>query len=228
MKTCADERAARQEACAKLGGTPYDPPINPENFVIEVNNPLFPLMPGTTFIYEGQTSEGFEHNKVYVTHNTRVIMRVTCIEVHDTVTRDGVLSEDTLDWFAQDRDRNVWYFGENTHELAEGLITNIDGTFMAGVDGAAGIVMKGHPTVGDFYRQEFDVDNAEDLAEVVSLNESITVPAGSYSSCLKTKETSPLAPDVLECNYYAPNVGNILTVDAQSGEQSALVGITTE
>jgi len=156
-------------------------------------------------------------------------MGVTCVEVRDTVKHDGVLTEDTLDWFAQDRDGNVWYFGENTHELVDGLISTIDGTFMAGVDGAkAGIVMKAHPMVADFYRQEFSLDNAEDLAEVVSLTESVTVPAGSYSPCLKTRETSPLETDLLEFKYYAPNVGNILTVDAKTGETTALVQITTE
>ena len=71
-------------------------------------------MPGTTFIYEGQTAGGFEHDEFAVTHNTRVILGVTCVEVHDTVTVDGELTEDTLDWFAQDTAGNVWYFGENT------------------------------------------------------------------------------------------------------------------
>src|SRR5207244_1674521 len=110
-----------------------------------------------------------------VTRNTRVILGVTCVEVHDTVTTDGELTEDTFDWFAQDRDGNVWYFGENTHELEDGLITTIDGTFMAGVNGdKPGIVMKAHPAIGDFYRQEFSLANAEDFAETLSLTESVT------------------------------------------------------
>jgi len=86
-----------------------------------------------------------------VTHRTRVILGVTCVEVHDTVKTDGKLTEDTLDWFAQDREGNVWYFGENTHELQDGLITTIDGTFMAGVKGdKPGIIMKAIPSSAIF------------------------------------------------------------------------------
>src|SRR5262249_40103866 len=156
-----------------------------------INNPYFPLVPGTTFIYEGQTPDGFEHDEFAVTHNTRTILGVTCIEVHDSVRTDGKLTEDTLDWFAQDVEGNVWYFGENTHELVDGLITTIDGTFMAGENGAKpGVIMKAHPLIGDFYRQEADLDNAEDFAETVSLNESVSVgnPPQTFSRCLKSKE----------------------------------------
>lgn len=229
MQTCQDQHTARQSACARLGGAPYDPVINPANFVAGVNNPYFPLTPGTTYVYEGQTSDGLEHSEFFVTHNTRVILGVTCIEVHDSVKLNGVLSEDTLDWFAQDKDGNVWYFGENTHELADGLITTIDGTFMAGVDGAKpGIVMKAHPMIGDFYRQEFALDNAEDLADTLSLSETVTVPAGTYLNCLKSQETTPLETDLLEDKFFAPGVGNVLTVDEHTGARIELIQITTD
>ena len=156
QQTCQEQNDVRMTACERLGPAPYDPVIDPSNFVTRVDNPYFPLTPGTTFVYEGQTAQGFEHDEFAVTHLTRVILGVRCVEVHDTVTTDGELTEDTLDWFAQDRDGNVWYFGENTHELEDGLITTIDGTFMAGVNGdKPGIMMKAHPAIGDFYRQEF-------------------------------------------------------------------------
>src|SRR5882757_6241913 len=225
-ETCNEQDDARLAACARLGGAPYDPVIDPSNFVARIDNPYFPLTPGTTFIYEGQTAEGFEHNEFAVTRNTRVILGVTCVEVHDTVTTDGELTEDTLDWFAQDRDGNVWYFGENTHELEDGLITTIDGTLMAGVNGdKPGIVMKAHPAIGDFYRQEFSLNNAEDFAQTLSLNEVVTVRAGTFNHCLKSEETTPLEPDLLEDKFFAPGVGNILTVDAHTGARSELVRI---
>jgi hypothetical protein len=211
-QSCREQHDVRQAACARLGEAPYDPVIDPSNFVAQIDNPDFPLTPGTTFIYAGQTTEGFEHDEFAVTHNTKVILGVTCVEVHDTVTLDGELTEDTLDWFAQDRDGNVWYFGENTHELEDGLITTIEGTFTAGVNGdKPGIIMKAHPAIGDFYRQEFSLENAEDFAETVSLTESVTVPAGSFTNCLKSKETTPLETDLLEYKFYAPGVGNVLT-----------------
>jgi len=226
QQTCQSGFVVRQTSCDKLGPAPYDPVITPANFVARIDNPYFPLQPGTTFIYGGQMPGGFERDEFAVTHNTRVILGVTCIEVHDSVFTNGVLTEDTLDWFAQDRDGNVWYFGENTHELEDGLITTIAGTFMGGVNGdKPGIIMKAHPAVGDFYRQEFSLNNAEDFAQTLSLNKVVTVRARTFNHCLKSEETTPLEPDLLENKFYAPGVGNILTVDAHTGARSELVRI---
>ena len=192
---CAEQRKFRIAACGKLGPAPYSPAIDPVNFVATVDNPYYPLPPGTTYVYEGNTAAGLEHNEVAVTHNTKVILGVTCVEVLDTVTVGGELTERTLDWFAQDKDGNVWYFGENSEELSGGLVVDLGGSFAAGVDGAEpGIIMKAHPAVGDFYRQEFLLGEAEDLAEVLSLSESVVVPAGSFDHCLKTEETEAIDP----------------------------------
>jgi hypothetical protein len=226
QQTCQAGFVVRQTACGTFGPAPYDPVIDPANFVTAIDNPYFPLQPGTTFIYEGQMPDGFERDEVAVTHNTRVILGVTCVEVHDTVFADGVLTEDTLDWFAQDKDGNVWYFGENTHELEDGLITTIEGTFMAGVNGdKPGIIMKAHPVVGDFYRQEFSLNNAEDFARTLSLNEVVTVRFGTFNHCLKSEESTPLEPDVVEDKFYAPEVGTVLEVDLSTGARSELVRI---
>jgi hypothetical protein len=227
--TCQAGFVVRQTACDSFGPAPYDPVIDPANFVDTIDNPYFPLQPGTTFIYEGQMPDGFERDEFAVTHNTRVILGVTCVEVHDSVFTDGALTEDTLDWFAQDKDGNVWYFGENTQELEDGLISTIAGTFMAGVNGdKPGIIMKAHPAVGDFYRQEFPLNNAEDFAQTLSLNEVIKVRAGTFNHCLKSRESTPLEPDLLEDKFYAPGVGNVLTVDVNTGAREELVQIIRE
>jgi hypothetical protein len=227
-QTCRDQYNARQEVCDRLGGAPYDPVIDPANFVAKIDNLYFPLKPGTTFIYEGQTAEGFEHEEFFVTNNTKVILGVTCIEVRDrswvgNTQTDDTLTEDTLDWFAQDTDGNVWYFGENAKQYAAGMIVGIEGSWTAGVDDAKpGIVMKAAPAIGDFYRQEFALDTAEDMAEVISLTEFVTVPAGSFGNCLETLETSPMEPDAKEHKFYAPNKGQVLTVDLVTGDRLEL------
>jgi len=229
QQTCQVGFVVRETACDSFGPAPYDPVIDPANFVATIDNPYFPLQPGTTFIYEGQMPDGFERDEFAVTHNTRVILGVTCVEVHDSVFTDGALTEDTLDWFAQDRDGNVWYFGENTHELEDGLITTIEGTFMAGVNSdKPGIIMKAHPAVGDFYRQEFSLNNAEDFAQTLSLNEVVRVRAGTFNHCLKSEESTPLEPDVVEDKFYAPGVGSVLEVDVNTGARSELVRIIRE
>ena len=139
------------------------------------------------------------------------------------------LTEDTLDWFAQDRTGNVWYFGENSKQVEGGLIVGLEGSWAAGVDSAQpGVVMQAHPAVGDFYRQEFLLKDAEDLAEVSSIDESVTLANGmTFAHYLKTTETSPLEPEALENKFYAPGVGNVLVIDVTAGERSDLVQVIT-
>jgi hypothetical protein len=222
LADCRDQADARAAACDRLGPDPYDPVINPVNFGGPITNRFLPLIPGTTFVYVG----GTESNVVEVTHNTVVILGVTCVEVHDRVFDNGELIEDTLDWFAQDNAGNVWYFGENTHELEDGLIISLHGQWTAGVDGAKpGIVMKANPQVGDFYRQEFALGTAEDLAEVTGLNEVVDVAAGHFVDCRKVRETTPLEPDLMEDKYYAPGIGLVLEVDAETGARVELVQV---
>jgi len=226
LDECRAQDSVRQRACPRLGPRPYDPVIDPADFVDRIDNPYFPLVPGTNYVYEGHTPEGLEHNEFFVTRNTKKILGVTTVEVHDTVTTNGELTEDTLDWFAQDREGNVWYFGENTMELIGGRPSTLDGTFVAGENGARpGIVMKAHPTIGDFYRQEFDLGNAEDYGEVESLSDTISVPVGTFTHCLKTPESTPLEPDLHEAKWYAPGVGLILTRDLDTGQKSKLIRI---
>lgn len=226
---CAEQRKFRLHTCTRLGPAAYSPVIDAANFVAAIDNPYYPLTPGTTYVYEGNTAAGFEHNEVAVTHHTKTILGVTCIEVLDTVAIGGEVTERTLDWFAQDKDGNVWYFGENSEELSGGLVVDLGGSFTAGVDGAQpGIIMKAHPAVGDFYRQEFLLDEAEDLAEVTSLSESVTVPVGTFDHCLKTQETEAIDPSALEDKLYAVGIGNVLTNDLVTGETLPLVMIKTE
>jgi hypothetical protein len=226
LQTCQGGLRIHQGACQKLGPAAYDPVIDPANFTTVIDNPYFPLTPGTTYIY--QTKATGEKDTYEVTHNTRVIEGVSCVEVHDVVSVNGEVTENTLDWHAQDKQNNVWYFGENTAELEGGLIATIEGSFMAGVNNdKPGIIMKAKPAVGDFYRQEFSLGNAEDFAETISLNETVIVPAGTFTNCLKSQERSPLEPDVVEDKFYAPGVGNVLEVDESTGDRTELVQIIT-
>jgi len=240
-QSCKDKQRLWKVACARLGPAPYSPVIDAANFPTPktIDNPFFPLQPGTTFVYEGQTADGFEHVEFAVTHATRVILGITCVEVHDVRKVAGKVVEDTRDWFAQDRLGNVWYFGENTTLIddsglplvAGGLPTDLSGTWTAGVDGAQpGFVMEANPTVGDFYRQEFLAGEAEDMAEVKSLTASESVPATTCANeCLETEESSTLAPGDIEHKFYKKNVGNVLTIDmaVTPNERSELVQILT-
>jgi hypothetical protein len=203
-------------------GTPYAPEIDPANFVSRIDNRYWPLQPGTTFVYEGSSDGESEHNEVAVTTETKTILGVQCVAVRDTVTVEGELTEDTMDWYAQDKDGNVWYFGEDSKSYENGKVASTEGSWEAGVDGAQpGIIMPADPKVGDEYRQEYYAGEAEDMAAVLQLGGTVTVPYGTFDDVLVTKEWSPLEPDVVEHKTYAPGVGLILAESIQ-GEQERL------
>jgi len=208
---------------------PYAPTIDPAAFADQITNPYFPLTPGTTYVYEGSAGGVAEHNEVTVTNETKTILGVRCVVVHDVVTQDGEVVEDTLDWYAQDSEGNVWYFGEDTKEYENGVVTSTAGSWEAGVDGAQpGIVMKASPQVGDEYRQEYYAGEAEDMAKVLDVSGTRTVPAGSYADVVETEDFSPLEPDIVERKYYAPGIGFVYSTRVQGGqEETELVSVTT-
>jgi hypothetical protein len=206
------------------------PPPGPTNFVSQVDNQFFPLTPGTTYFYEGEKDGIPSSDEFIVTHQTKRIIGVNCTVVRDHAFENGVLVEDTIDWFAQDTDGNVWYFGEDTRELdANGNVISTEGSWQAGVDGAQpGIIMEAHPRAGDRYQQELAPGVAEDMARVLSLKKSATVIFGSFDDLLLTTESSPLDPGSVEHKYYAKGVGFILGVAVKGGdERTELVRITT-
>ncbi len=233
---CRDQYDARQEVCDALGEGPYAPQYHPSDFVDPLDvggsvapNPYLPLVPGTRFTYRNNAAG--EQNVVSVTRDTIEIDGVTCIVVHDVVSEpaSGDTIEDTDDYFAQDVHGNVWYFGEVSREYEDGFLVSLDGSWRAGIDDAkAGILMKAAPQVGDVYRQEFLLGEAEDLARVANLSGSGSSPYASCGgTCLVTKEFTPLEPDALERKYYKPGLGLILIVNAGSGEREALVAVET-
>ena len=202
--------------------------VNPDDFVSEVDNPFFPLTPGTRFFYEGTKDGEPTTDETTVTHDTKQILGVTTTVVRDRAFDKGVLAEDTLDWYAQDVAGNVWYFGEDTKELDEfGHVISTEGTWEAGVNGAEpGIIMEAHPHVGDLYQQELALGVAEDRARVLSLDESACVQFGCFDHLLLTEEWTPLHPGEVEWKYYAKNVGFLLGNLVQGGsEHTELVSV---
>ncbi|HEY3217375.1 MAG TPA: hypothetical protein VGK93_12875 [Candidatus Eisenbacteria bacterium] len=203
-------------------------PFEPDNFVKDVDNRYFPLRPGTTYTYRGVSKDGVELNTVEVTHNTKTILGVPTIVVHDAVyIEDGSLSEDTFDWYAQDRQGNVWYFGEDTKTYDHGMLVTTEGSWEAGKnDAKAGIIMLADPHVGDTYQQEDSPGVVADMAKVVSLTETATVEAGTFRDCLETTEWTPIEPGNRSHKFYAPGVGTVLELSTrQGGERVELIGV---
>jgi hypothetical protein len=203
-------------------------PIDPANFVETIDNPYLPFIPGTTYVYQGTREGQSQRDEVVVTAQKKVILGVPCVVVKDTATNDGGLIEQTFDWYAQDREGNVWYFGEDTKEYENGKVVSTEGSWQAGVDGAQpGILMPANPEVTDSFRQEFYPGHAEDLFWIVSLGESVAVPYDRFSNSLLTLEWTRLEPKVVDKKYYAQGIGLVLEASAAGPEERAeLVSIT--
>jgi hypothetical protein len=200
----------------------YAPKIVPSDFTTRIDNKYFPLEPGTTFVYRGETEDATEGDTVRVTRDTRTVMGVECVIVEDRVTENGDLTEKTYDWYAQDAKGNVWYFGEDSREYENGKVKSTEGSWKAGKEGAKpGIIMPADPKVGDTYRQEYYQGEAEDMARPLKLDGSVGVPYGSFDHVLVTDEWTPLEKNVAEHKFYAPGVGNVKEI-ATEGPQETL------
>ena len=200
-------------------GGDYAPELDPADFVDGIDNPYLPLIPGTKWVYEGEDDGEAERVEVEVLDETREIEGITATVVRDTVYVDGELAEDTFDWYAQDKDGNVWYLGEDTHEYEDGVAVNAAGAWEYGKDGALpGIVMLAHPEVGDAYRQEYYEGEAEDMGEVLEIGVTQETGLGSFDDVLVTEDWNPLEPEVIEEKSYAPSVGLIGEVKTAGGE----------
>lgn len=203
-------------------------PFDQANFIAGGSNPYFPLTPGLRYSYVAQTADGVETNEVEVTHETKVILGVTTTVVRDKVYLEGSLIEDTFDWYAQDKEGNVWYLGEDTREYENGVVVSTEGSWEAGVGGAqAGIIMLANPKVGDQYYQENAPGVVEDQGKVLSLKETVEVPFGTFANCIKTAEWTPIEPGNRSFKYYAPGVGLVLEIAPHGGrERVELTGFT--
>jgi hypothetical protein len=219
----ADDRTALPQ-----GSEPVE--LDPGDFTVDITNPYWPMAVGNRWVFE-ETDAGGGTERVEVTVLDRTYTVALGIEarvVHDLVTVDGATVEDTLDWYAQDADGNVWYLGEQTAEYENGRVVSTEGSWEAGVDSAQpGIAVPADPSPGLGYRQEYLAGEAEDEAVVLSVSEPVETPTGRYDDALLTRDTTPLQPDVAELKFYAPGVGPVLVLQTSGGAaREALVETT--
>src|SRR5438876_3857035 len=200
--------AATRASNAPASGTNYEPVLDPANFVSVIDNPYFPLPVGRTLVYEGIKDGQSQVDTVIVTNQTGVIEGITARMVSDVSTHDGTLLEKTFDFYAQDKEGNVWYLGEDTTAFLANGKTDTSGSWMAGVnDAEPGLIMEANPQIPDAYRQEFLTGQAEDTAWIVDRGGSTTVPYGKLKNVLTTLEATRLEPGAYDQKVYAPGIG---------------------
>jgi hypothetical protein len=253
-KLCGAQRKARKQLCNAIGEARYDPDLDPANFDQDFTrltnpNPYRPLGIGSQWKYMG----GGETIVIDVLNKTKFIDGLTCLVVRDTVLLNGALREDTFDWFAQAKNGDVYYCGEEVKDYEsfdgdnprEPELTDISGSFKQGRNGdKSGIYFKGKPTVGEIFRQEYSVGNAEDVVQVLSVSYSYgssreldqLVPPAlanglcANKDCIVTGEFSPInpIPDGFERKYYARGIGLFLVVVPSTGKTVQLVECNTD
>ncbi len=238
---CSDQLAARRNLCGTIGEAPYQPDMDPDHFQDPRNpwnpNPYFPLAVGNRWVFE----EDGERIEIEVLDATKRISGIDCVVYRDTVTSDGLLVEDTDDWFGIRHNADVVYCGEEVkdYEYFEGddpespELTSIDGRFKVGVDLAkSGITFLGTPSVGITYRQEWDPGNAEDIGSVLSTTygygsdpvldafvpEALANLMCPDHDCIVIADQSTLDPDSFEHKFYARGIGKFLEVKPDEGE----------
>lgn len=209
------------------GGT-YKPGISPSEFSsgTVITNKYFPAPPGKKYIYEGETPDGSERVVEQRLTETKVVMGITCIVVNFKAYLDEELIEEAWDWYAQDNNGNVWYFGEAVDNYDEGQLVDHDGAWQAGINGAQpGIIMPAHPYIGLQYREEYYPGVAEDEAAVIATGLHVEVPFGSFANCIQTKNWTALEPGVVESKFYAPGIGLVKEVNLDDNAEIVLVEV---
>ncbi|MEO6457228.1 MAG: hypothetical protein ABIO92_02990 [Chloroflexia bacterium] len=206
----------------------YNPTINPADFTTKITNKYFSLPVGKEMTYQAETEDGPEKIVIRILPETRTIMGVTTVVYLDTVYLNGQLHEITKDYLAQHKTTgDVWYFGEEVDNYENGKLKDHAGSFIHGNDGArAGIWMKAEQKIGDSYRQEYYKSEAEDMRDVISLNETVTTKLATYTGCVKVYDWTPLDPKSKEHKYYCPEVGALVLIEhLVTGKNAELTNI---
>jgi len=185
-----------------------------------IDNPYFPMTGGRTYVYRGSDEDGpvdeyFEHTNI---GPGPMIAGVHTFIQRDREFEDGLLVEETFDYFAQDTLGNVWYLGEDVttfeyDEEGNQIGTNTEGAWRAGVNGAEpGFIMPAELTEGfNYFQEHAPADEAMDQGEIfVAFIATLTLEIGTFNNVLQIFETTELEPDEREFKYYAPGVGLIL------------------
>jgi hypothetical protein len=199
---------------------PPVPVFDPAGFTSVVDNPYFPLRPGTVLVYQTRGGKAPDVDTVAVTRETRLVLGVTAVAVRTRSYRGGKPAGVRRDWYAQDRKGNVWSLAKDAKEMRDSLVADTAGSWEAGKDSArAGIVMPAIPEVGMEYRQAYRRGVVEDLAEVRSLDAKATVLNDTFTACVETEEWSTLERGVRERKVYAPGLGLVLRQTVGGGDE---------
>jgi hypothetical protein len=214
--------------CATASAEVITPEFNAKEFAPdnEITNTYLPFLPGTVDTYKGQRDGKASVDTFEVTHERKKVDGVNTTVIHDKLTLNGKLHEKTVDWYAQDKSGNVWYFGEETATFKpNGELETTEGSWKAGTPvekggekTRPGIFMAAKPELHVGYKEELAEPIAEDQFEVISLNSPVSTPYITTTRGLRTKETTPLEKGVIDNKVFVPGIGAALEVTVKGPE----------
>ncbi len=174
---------------------------------VKGSNPYFPLTPGYQLSYR----HGKDTDTLTVLSETKVIDGVETRVVEDREMKNGQLVELTRDYYAIDSTTNdVYYMGEDVDVYKNGKVTGHAGAWLSGVNGAKfGLMMPGTPKAGQKFYQEQAPGIGMDRAAILSMNEKIVTPSGTFENCVHVVETSALEKGLHDHKWYAAGVGQV-------------------
>jgi hypothetical protein len=194
--------------CGGGGASPIlVPAVDPERFVVGVTHAYLPLEPGRVWVYEGDEDGQPLREVVRTTDATRVIRGTPCTGLEVQVFLDEVLVEVTTEWFAQDKDGNVWKFGEETSAFdGVSLVPTPDSWLVDEGGVGAFVVLAARPRPGERYVGRHP--DGSDTLWVRAVDAVAAVPAGEFQGCLELVENldDPADQDII---LYAPRVGRV-------------------
>jgi len=194
------------------GSARYEPVLRASNFASTIDNRYYPLPIGRTWVYQGIKDGQSQVDAVRVLAQTKLVADgIRARVVSDIATHGTKVLEKTFDWYAQDRQGNVWYLGEGTAAYLPNGKTDKSGSWQAGVgDAEPGLIMEAAPKVRDAYRQEYQASAAEDTAWIVGGRQTITVPYGTLDHVITSLEATRVEPGLYDQKVYAPGIGIVL------------------
>ncbi|SFC89308.1 hypothetical protein [Streptomyces aidingensis] len=227
LAACGDGSGARAGQAGQIPAqTTTTPPasLDPADFTTGIDHPHLPMEPGTRFTYRSDADPGGEMGRVRavveVTDETTEIGGVPALIVKETVSVDGVVIEESDNWFSQDSDGNVWNLGADTNTVEDTEVFETPGAWQSGKHGAHPIIiMPAGPEVGDVYITPDAPEEQEATVEILALDTAVDVPFGSFDSTVATANTNPVQPHDTYRLTYAEGVGLVLREQTEGGAQ---------
>jgi hypothetical protein len=213
----AQEGSAEEQEADKAAGEWRDHfTVNTSDLAATGNNAWLTIQPGRVL----KLRHGNDSLTITILNETVTVDGVKVGVLEERETKNGALIEVSRNFFATDpKTGDVYYFGEDVDNYKDGAIISHDSAWRSGVKGARfGLMMPGKPRVGDKFYQEIAPGVALDRVEIVSIDETLKTPAGTFEHCVHFKETTPLEGDISH-KWYAPGVGMVKDDDFELAEK---------